>query len=127
LSLNCAIASDRLESELRMLQHEPDGLMTLIHKRINEIQCSVERRKECRNEVYIRTSMRLLDPACPDKIAIEILDISESGLRIACDRYIVPGSTLQLRLGKRQVLGVVRYGIAAGSCSWYGVKLQTYH
>ena len=106
------------------MQPHEDALALLLQTWTEGLDVSIENRGEGRTQTNIRASMRLINPACSEKIQIQILDFSRNGLKIECARYIAPGTTVQLRIKTSHIVGDVRYCIAIDFGFWCGIQIQ---
>lgn len=84
----------------------------------------VEKRREHRFPSGDPAVMQTFSPFSPEKIPVQVADVSRNGLKVRTPQSIQRGTIVQVRISKAIVLGEVRYCVAAGAEFDAGIQIQ---
>ena len=81
-----------------------------------------ERRRGLRVHADVGATMRPLLPTVLERIEVRVLDESEGGLKLLTPGFLTPGSTVQIHLDQKFILGEVRHCTPMGNEFCVGVR-----
>src|SRR5579871_5314884 len=83
-----------------------------------------EKRREHRIPAEGHGQMQVFSPFSPEKIRVQIADISRNGLKVRTPRFVQRASIVQVQVKKAIILGEVRYCIESGAEFDAGIQIQ---
>jgi hypothetical protein len=83
-----------------------------------------EKRREHRIPSDESSQMQTFSPFSPAKIRVQIIDVSQNGLKVHTPQFVGRGTIVQVRVKEALVLGEVRYCVPAGGEFEAGIQIQ---
>jgi hypothetical protein len=83
----------------------------------------VEKRRERRVSTYDAGVLQTINPFSPDRLNVNILDVSKSGMKIGGPMKLVPGGSVKIRVKSMIAFGEVRHCREVGAGYESGILL----
>ena len=97
--------------------------LTLNNRHLGNYE-GTEKRREHRIPSDESSQMQTFSPFSPAKIRVQIIDVSQHGLKVHTPHFVGRGTIVQVRVKEALVLGEVRYCVAAGAEFEAGIQIQ---